>query len=124
MTVAAADSGPVCPLKLLEMMRRHTGESEDAFVFRGFNGRLVKKSPERTSPGNACITYAQFSTSLALWFWGVMGLFPTEFLSRYGSQSGRSGGASATSNAGIPLELWGHRLAALKSSRNGADRKV
>ncbi len=52
-TVAAVDSGPVCPLKLLEMMRRHTGESEDAFVFRGFNGRLVKKSPERISPGNA-----------------------------------------------------------------------
>jgi hypothetical protein len=36
-----------------------------------------------------------------------MGISPTEFLSRYGSQSGRSGGASATSNAGIPLELWG-----------------
>ncbi len=42
-TVAAATLVPVCPLKLLEMMRRHTGESEDAFVFRGFNGRLVKK---------------------------------------------------------------------------------
>ncbi len=36
-----------------------------------------------------------------------MGLSPTEFLSRYGSHSGRSGGASAASNAGIPLELWG-----------------
>ncbi len=36
-----------------------------------------------------------------------MGIPPTEFLSRYGSQSGRSGGALAASNAGIPLELWG-----------------
>ena len=94
-------------MKLLEMMRRHTGESEDAFVFRGFNGRLVKKSPERTSPGNECITYAQLSTCLSLWFGGLMGIPPTEFLSRYGSQSGRNGGASAASNAGIPLELWG-----------------
>jgi hypothetical protein len=32
--VAATTSGPLCPLKLLEMMRMHTGESEDAFVFR------------------------------------------------------------------------------------------
>ena len=51
-TMAAATFSPVCPLKLLEMMRRHTGESDCAFVFRGFNGRLVKKTPERTSPGN------------------------------------------------------------------------
>jgi hypothetical protein len=36
-----------------------------------------------------------------------MGISPTEFLSRYGSQSGRNGRASASSNAGIPLELWG-----------------
>ena len=50
-TVAAATSGPVCPFKLLEMLYVHTGREEDAFVFRGFNGRLVKKSPERTSPG-------------------------------------------------------------------------
>ena len=68
----------------------------------------MKKSPERTSPGNECITYSQPSTCLSLWFGGVMGISPTEFLSRYGSQSGRSGGASASSNAGIPLELWGH----------------
>jgi hypothetical protein len=67
-TVDAAYSGPVCPLKLLEMIRRHTGESDDDFVFRGFNGRLVKESPERTSTGNECITYAQFSTCLSLWF--------------------------------------------------------
>ncbi len=45
--VVAVTSGLVCPYKLLEMMRRHTGESDDAFVFRGFDGRLVKKSPEQ-----------------------------------------------------------------------------
>ncbi len=36
-----------------------------------------------------------------------MGISPTEFLSRNGSQSDRSGGASAASNACIPSELWG-----------------
>ncbi len=104
MTVVVVTSGPACPLSPLEMMRRHTGESEDAFVFRGFRG--LKKSPERTSSGNECITYAQFSTSLALWLGGVMGIHTTEFLSRYGSQSSRGGGALAASNAGIPFKLW------------------
>ena len=107
-TVATATSGPMFRLKLLEIMRMHTRENDDAFVFRGVNGRLVKKSRERTSPGNECITYAQFSTCLALWFGGVMGIVsPTEFLSRYGSRSGRNEGASAASKAGFPLELWG-----------------
>ena len=36
-----------------------------------------------------------------------MGVSPSEFLSLYGSQSGRSEAASAASNAGISLELWG-----------------
>ena len=62
------------------MIRLHTGESEDAFVFRGFNGRLVKKIPESTSPGKDCIAYAQYSNSLALWFGGVMGISTREFL--------------------------------------------
>ena len=88
-------------------MQRYTGGDGDAFIFRGFNGRLVKKSPERTSPGDDYIAYGQFSTFLALWFGGVMGLSPEEFLAQYGSQSGRSGAASAASNAGISLELWG-----------------
>ena len=36
-----------------------------------------------------------------------MGISPTEFLSLYGSQSDRIGGASTASKAGIFLELWG-----------------
>jgi hypothetical protein len=73
----------------------------------GFNGRLVKKSPERTSPGDDYIAYMQFSTFLALWFGGVMGLSSEEFLAQYDSQSSRSGAASAASNVGISLELRG-----------------
>ena len=65
-----------------------------------------RSSPERTSPGEIVTTYAQFSSFLAFWFGGVMGISPTEFLSLYGSESGRSGAASAASiNVGVPLEL-------------------
>ena len=42
------------------------GGSDDACVFKGFNGSLVKKNPEIKSPGNEYITYAQFSSNLAL----------------------------------------------------------
>jgi hypothetical protein len=45
----------------------------------------MMKSPERASPGNDYIAYGQFSTFLALWFGGVMGLSPKEFLAQYGS---------------------------------------
>ena len=93
------------PCKLLLLLRAYTGGLDDAFIFRGFNGSLVKSSPERTSPGEEFITYAQLSTILALWIGGVMGISSTEFLSLYGSPSIRSGSTSATSNAGIPLEL-------------------
>ena len=65
-TVGAATKGPVCPLKLLRMIGLHTGGSDDAFVFRFFNGRLLGRSPERTSPGDAFITYGQFTTFLSL----------------------------------------------------------
>jgi len=109
-TVVAATTGPVCPLKLLEMMRLGMGEKEDACVFKGFNGRLVKKRPERIFSGNECITYTHFSTFLALWFGGVMMISPMKFHSLYGSQSGRSGAALAASNAGIPLEIWGQHV--------------
>jgi hypothetical protein len=106
-SVAAAPQGPVCPLNLLRKMMGVTNNGENAFVFRGFNGRHVITSPERTSPGTTFISYAQFSKYLALWFGESLGLTAKEFLAIYGSQSGRSGAASATSNAGVQWELWG-----------------
>jgi len=45
----------------------------------------VKKSPEKTSPGDDYIAYGQFSTFLAMWFGGVMGLSSEELLAQYGS---------------------------------------
>ena len=45
----------------------------------------MKKSPEKTSPGDDYIAYGQFSTFLAMWFGGVMGLSSEELLAQYGS---------------------------------------
>ncbi len=84
-----------------------TGGDADAFIFRGFNGRFVLTTPERTAPGPSFISYAQFSKYLALWLGASLGLSPIEFSTVYGSQSGRSGVASAAANDGVPMELWG-----------------
>ncbi len=42
------------------------------------------------------------------WFRGILGLSAEKFKARHGYRSGRIGSASAASNAGIPVELWGH----------------
>ena len=104
-TVATAPDGLVCPLKLLRRIFLLTGGDGDAFTFMGFNGRYIITSPEKTVPGPTFISYAQFSKYLALWFGASLGLSPKEFSSIYGSQSGRSGAASATTNVGVSMEL-------------------
>jgi len=76
-------------------------------VFRSFNRRLVAKSPRSTAPGPKKITYDQFLRFMSLWFSGVMGVSVAAFRKQFATQSGRSGGASAASNAGVPAELWG-----------------
>ena len=79
-TAAAAPDGLVCPLKLLRRMMLLTGGDGNAIIFKGFNGRYVIKSPERTVPGPTFISYAQFSKYLALWFGASLGLSPRRFL--------------------------------------------
>ena len=44
---------------------------------------------------------------MSLWFSGVMGVSVAAFRKQIATQSGRSGGASAASNGGVPAELWG-----------------
>ena len=59
---------------------------------------------------------------LSLWFEGILGLTREEFKGQYGSQSSRIGSASAASNVGIPVELWGQHgdWAYFKSQKIGA----
>ena len=63
---------------------------------------------------------------LSLWFGGILWLTPEEFKGQYGSQSGRIGSASAASNAGIPVELWGQHgdWASFKSQKRYTKQDV
>jgi hypothetical protein len=72
------------------------------------------------------IKYPQYMRYLSLWFGGILGLTPVEFKSQYGSQSGRIGSASAASNAGIPVELWGQHgdWASFKSQKRYMKRDI
>ncbi len=119
-SVAAAPDGLVCSLMPMRRIMMFTRGDGDDFIFRGFNGRCVITSPERTVPGPSFISYAQFSKYLALWFGDSLGLSPKEFSTVYGSDSGRSGAASAASNAGVAMELWGQHGAwkSVKSQAN------
>ncbi len=105
--VASSPLIAICPVRLLRELKTYTGGSEGLPVFRGFNGRLVAKSPRDTVPGPKKITYDQFLRFMSLWFSGVMGVSVASFRKQFATLSGRSGGASAASNAGIPAELWG-----------------
>jgi integrase len=105
--VASSPLSAVCPVRLLRELQIYTGGSEDLHIFRGFNGRLVAKSPRTTAPGPKQITYDQFLRFMSLWFSGVMGVSVAAFRKQFATQSGRSGGASAASNGGVSAELWG-----------------
>ncbi len=61
-------------MRLLRELKTYTGGSEGLLVFRGFNGRVVTKSPRSTSTGPKKITYDQFLRFMSLWFNGVMGV--------------------------------------------------
>ena len=64
--VTALPNVAVCPVRMLQRLRLYTGGAEELQVFRGFNGRLVNKSPGSTAPGPAKITYDQMLRYLSL----------------------------------------------------------
>ena len=57
LSVASSPLSAVCPVRLLRELQIYTGGSEDLYIFREFNGRLVAKSPRTTAPGPKKITY-------------------------------------------------------------------
>jgi hypothetical protein len=105
--VASSPLSAVCPVRLLRELQIYTGGFEDLHIFRGFSGRLVAKSPRTTAPWPKKITYEKFHRFMSLWFNGVMDVSVAAFRKQFATLSGRSGGASAASNGGIPAELWG-----------------
>jgi len=69
-TVVVVPQGGVCPRKLLLMLRAHTGGTDDAFIFRGFNRRLVKSSQERNSP-DVWVNSLHTRSFLLFWRFGL-----------------------------------------------------
>ena len=106
-TVSSSGDTCCCPVALLQRLCTWTRSNSSDLLFQGFDGSLVRRSPERSTPIGSAITYPQFRRYLGLWFGPVLGLSPGAFLKVFGSQSGRSGGASAAANAGVPWERWG-----------------
>jgi hypothetical protein len=99
--------GGGCPVRLLREIQKLVESGQESFVFIGFNGHLVAKSLGKTQPYVEQIKYDQFLRYLLLRFSGVLGISPKDFRKQFGTHSGRSGGASAASNAGDDIELWG-----------------
>jgi hypothetical protein len=80
----------------------------------------------KTPPFDVHIKYAQYVRYLSVWFGEVLGISTQEFKSQYGTQSGRSGGASTAYNADINLELWGQHgdWASFKSQKRYMKKDV
>jgi len=92
----------------LRELHIYTSGLEDLHIFRGFNGRLVAKSPRTMAPEPKKISYDKFLRFMRLWFSGVIGVSVATLRKQFATQSGRSGGVSSVSNGGVPAELWGH----------------
>eukprot|EP00873_Tetraselmis_striata_P036021 jgi/Tetstr1/456285/TSEL_043042.t1 len=79
-------------------------------VFPGFSGTVLRHKGELGMvPSSSPIEYPTFRRYLARWLGPLLTPAMTEsaFLSRFGTQSSRSGGASAAANADIPFATWG-----------------
>eukprot|EP00873_Tetraselmis_striata_P038334 jgi/Tetstr1/458598/TSEL_045001.t1 len=80
-------------------------------VFPGFSGTILRHKGELgIVPSSSPIEYPAFRRYLVRWLGPLLTLAMPEaaFLARYGTQSSRSGGASAAANADIPLfATWG-----------------
>ena len=103
----------ICPVRLLREWRQMLmGADADpnARVFPMFDGVMVAQGHEWDNAfrhRNRPIPYSQFRTYLSKWFAPLLRMTAQQFLKKFGTKSGRSGGASAASNAGIAVERWG-----------------
>ncbi len=103
----ASNHDLVCPVRLLRRLLTSTAALGVPLVFQGFEGRLVRRAAADTQPSGSVLKFSQYRRYLSIWFGPLLGLSPDEFLSKFGSHSGRIGGASAAANAGAPMERWG-----------------
>ena len=101
--VARLEGRSVCPYALLQQWQARSGGPTVGVVFPGFAAALSQRC---LTPG-VPISYRRYRTCLSVDLGPFLELSPAAFLKRFGTQSTRSGGASAAANAGIPFEVWG-----------------
>jgi hypothetical protein len=86
----AATNDIICPLQLLlKLKSSDVNAIPNSPIFCGFNGRLVEKSPHKTSPSSLPIKNDQYVRYISFWYGEVFGISTQEFKALYGSQSGR-----------------------------------
>jgi hypothetical protein len=102
--IARLEGRTVCPFSLLQRWFARSGGAPSDPVFPCFGAR----APWLITPG-VPISYDRYRTCLSVGLGPFLTppLSPVDFLRRFGTQSARSGGASAAANAGIPFEVWG-----------------
>jgi hypothetical protein len=105
--IARLPGRAICVQALLEAWKARTYAGPDSAVFRGFDGRTAGRNPAACSLGKEAISYGQYSYYLNKLLAPRLGLTEAQFKARFGTQSCRSGGASAAANAGVPFEVWG-----------------
>ena len=76
---------------------------DSAFVFP--NSSLAAAEAGSTPlRWESTLAYSAYRGALGTWFGDALGLDVEEFMAAYGTKSGRAGGATTASNAGVPLE--------------------
>ncbi len=95
-------------MRLLRELQKLVESDQESFVFRGFNGRLVAKSPGKTQPYVEQIKYDEFLRYLSSWFSGVLGIYLHKRISASNSVPNR---AEVVEHPPRPtrayVELWG-----------------
>eukprot|EP00873_Tetraselmis_striata_P033356 jgi/Tetstr1/453620/TSEL_040576.t1 len=79
-------------------------------MFPGFSGTVLRHKGELgIVPFSSPIEYPTFRRYLARWLGPLLtpAMAESAFLTRFGTQSRRSGGATAAANADIPFATWG-----------------
>jgi integrase len=105
--IASLPAEPVCVVALLRAWRLRTYAGLNSPVFRGFDGHAAFRNPAASRLGALPLAYEQYARYLRQLLAPIVGISAAEFQRRFGTQSCRSGGASAAANAGIPFEVWG-----------------
>ena len=77
--------------------------SDSVVVFPNFS-LAAAKAGSAPLKWDSAMSYPTYRGALAAWFGEALGLDVEEFLATYGTKSGRAGGATTASNAGVQLE--------------------